>query len=204
MIRGLSVIGLLVVAGCTSGSFPWGNIIPPSVDFVLVQATDYVSKSPANAGTQEWVQMSDEWGDYMVIVPDLRVTHSDPFHPGSTYLDDVGGAAISYHVDFPAGGRWYVWVNAKPKSTEGNGVHVALNGKLEGPGKSMQWCTPTGIPSWSNMQRGTGPGEFHDCGRPGTIWLDVPGAGTHTVTFHQREDGFGMYEFLLTQQKTES
>jgi len=188
---------LPLLAGCSLLKLPAPKQSAPKSPApeasIRVLATDYIAATNATRGPQQWHRTRDTHGEYLIVLPDLRVTHSDPMSPG-TFFPDAGGARVDYAADFPAPGRWYVGVLGKPRSTEGNGVHVGLDGVIPPSGRQMQWCGPTDVPAWSTSQRDSGGTP---CGQPGTIWLDVPTPGVHTVSLHQREDGFGFYEFML-------
>lgn len=130
---------------------------------------------------------------YLEVLPDTRVTHADPMAPGS-YYDDLFGAALNYEIWFETPGTYYVWVRSYSTGTEDNGLHVGVNGQVPNSGRRIQRCG-TGSWSWTSAQRDSGGSV---CGVNGTITLDIPTPGLHTVTFYQREDGFEFDRFLMT------
>lgn len=130
---------------------------------------------------------------YMEVLPDSRVTHDDPLAAGSFY-DGAGGATLHYAILFETAGTYFVWVRAYSTGTEDNGLHVGLDGQLSESGLRIQRCG-TGDWSWTSAKRDTGGTA---CGVNGTITLAVPSPGLHTITFHQREDGFELDRFVLT------
>ncbi len=131
---------------------------------------------------------------YMECLPDLRVTEHDPLGPGTIYGDCVGGASLSYEIDFQTTGTYYVWVRVYSTGKEDNGMHVGIDGELPQTGVKIQWCGPD-VWRWSSAQRDSGGDP---CGVDGTITIEVAEPGLHTVTFHQREDGCEFDRFMLT------
>ena len=192
--------------GTTSGSGPHVQ----SAGIVVVEA-EHFSRSAANAGgTRQWYAQAggpvgpgpdpDGFHDgasgntYMEILPDTRVAEHDPL-TGDAFVDSgPGGATMEYDIIFDTPGVYFVWVRAFSTGTEDNGLHVGIDGTIYETGLKMQWCG-TGQWSWSNAQRGSGGSS---CGQAGTIMVNVPSAGFHTVSFHQREDGFEFDRFMLT------
>ena len=133
---------------------------------------------------------------YLELLPDIRVTHGDPFGPPTAIWGAAGtGPEMSFMVEFPEPGRYYVHVRALSTGSEDNGIHVGLNDDWPVHGERMQWCTGGRGWQWSSRQRdsgGAGP-----CGASHTVWLEVPSAGTHNVKFSAREDGFEFDRFIL-------
>ncbi len=140
---------------------------------------------------------------YMKILPDTRVTHSDKLIkampgniPSDANFSDFPGlmANLHYKVNFTKAGRYYVWARAYSTGPEDNGVHVGINGTFPKSGERLQWCTGKDSWYWNSAQRT----DANHCGEDGKIWLDVPSAGIHTITFTLREDGFEMDRWLMT------
>jgi hypothetical protein len=130
----------------------------------------------------------------MECLPDTRVTEHDSLSGGAFYDTAPGGATLEYDIIFDTPGVYFVWVRAYSTGTEDNGLHVGIDGGVYDNGQKMQWCG-TGQWTWSSAQRGSGGSS---CGQDGTIMINVPSAGFHTVVFHQREDGFEFDRFMLT------
>lgn len=135
---------------------------------------------------------------YLEILPDTRRTHSDQLITGVNYSNTPGQAAVlKYTVRINNPGRYYVWVRAFSTGSEDNGIHVGLNGNWPASGARMQWCDGKNTWFWNSAQR---TAAVH-CGVAGLIYLDIPSAGTHTITFSMREDGFEFDSFILTKQQ---
>jgi hypothetical protein len=178
---------------------------------VIVEAEHYTSVRADVLGVRQWYLQAGaaagpgpdpdgyhegaSGGAYLEVLPDTRVTHSDPMAPGSFYEDDRG-AALSYDILFENAGTYYVWVRSYSTGTEDNGLHVGVNGELHDSGRKIQRCG-TGSWSWTNAQRDSGGSP---CGVRGTITINIPSPGRHTITFYQREDGFEFDRFVLTTQ----
>jgi len=133
---------------------------------------------------------------YLEILPDTRVTHSDPLVNGVSFSNKPGALGIlSYKIYFNNPGKYYVWVRAHSTGTEDNGIHVGLNGNWPGTGERMQWCSGKNQWTWESKQRT----HANHCGEPRKIYLDIPSKGIHTINFSMREDGFEFDKFYLTQ-----
>ncbi len=138
-------------------------------------------------------------GGYLEILPDTRVTHGDPLQNGVSFSNTPGQAAIvNYKVKFTNPGKYFVWVRAFSTGSEDNGVHVGINGTWPASGQRMQWCTGKNQWTWESKQR---TGANH-CGEPQKIFINVPSAGVHTISFSMREDGFEMDKFVLSKAYT--
>lgn len=182
--------------------------------YVKVEAEDRAYwKYPEDNGLREWavIKMNSKQtqgdpdpshaatasgGAYLEALPDTRVTHDDKLIRGENFSNEAGKmAVIGYPIRFNTPGRYYVWVRAYSTGSEDNGIHVGLNGEWPASGRRMQWCKGKNAWTWESKQRTK---EEH-CGIPELIYLDIPSAGTHTVMFSMREDGFEFDAFVLSQ-----
>ncbi len=138
-------------------------------------------------------------GGYLEILPDTRVTHSDQLVAGENFSNVPGQLTIvDYKVKFSSAGKYFVWVRAYSTGTEDNGVHVGIDGTWPESGKRLQWCTGKNQWTWESKQRT----DANHCGEAQKIYLDVPSAGVHTISFSLREDGFEMDKFVLSKTYT--
>ena len=188
----------------SGGSDQWAIMITRSPENdIRVEAESFVSQRLT--GKRQWCKSQDcpkAWQNiapgtdaFIAITPDTRRTHDDTLKRGENFSNKPGEMAIvSYNVEFPMAGRWYVWVRAFSRGSEDNSVHVGLNGHWPDSGARMQYCPGRHQWFWDSRQRTI---EDH-CGVIGGVWIDVPSAGTHTVEFSMREDGFIMDAFYLT------
>jgi hypothetical protein len=138
---------------------------------------------------------------YLEILPDTRVTHNDPLNRGTAFKNYPGNnpvGVLEYDITFPEAGTYYVWVRAHPTGSEDNGIHVGLNGNWPDSGARIQWCGTSGW-AWSGELR-IDPDQHCNSGVRATI--DVPTAGTHTVMFSMREDGFEFDRFIFTKDQS--
>lgn len=132
---------------------------------------------------------------YIKVLPDTRKTHADKLIHGENFSNQPGVlAVVSYKVHFTKPGRYYVWVRAFSSGSEDNGIHVGLNGSWPEHGQRMQWCQGKHDWRWESKQR---TAKEH-CGVPHEIYLDIPKAGEHVISFSMREDGFEFDRFLMT------
>jgi len=189
--------------------------IPLEVDgLVAVEAENFVSQSKTNI--REWFIVdgvnitptpdldsshhdSASGGAYLEILPDTRVTHDDGLIWGENITDTSGEmAVIDYNVNFTNPGKYYVWVRAYSTGSEDNGIHVGLNGNWPSTGNKMQWCEGKNAWTWASKQRT----DANHCGEEEKIYIDIPSAGVHTISFSMREDGFEFDKFVLSQVYT--
>jgi len=150
---------------------------------------DFADPDPSHAATASG-------GEYLEILPDTRVTHDDPLVYG-TSLAVHGGemAVLSYSIELPRAGLYYVWVRAYSTGSEDNGIHVGMNGYWPSTGARIQWCANKNAWTWSSAQRV----EFDHCGLPTMISVYASEPGAHRIEFSMREDGFEFDKFALTQ-----
>ena len=129
-------------------------------------------------------------GEYMEVLPDFRVTHDDPFHPSGSLWDAFKGPELTYTINFPEAGRYFVHVRAYSTGSEDNGAHVGLNGDFPPQARRMQWCRGKNKWTWSSAQRDSGGAG--SCGLEKTVYLDVPSGGVHEVNLQagQRAESF--------------
>ena len=133
---------------------------------------------------------------YLEILPDTRRNHQDKLIAGENFSNKPGQLAIlHYQVKINTPGKYYVWVRAYSTGSEDNGIHVGLDGEWVDSGQRMQWCEGKQQWAWASKQRTK---EVH-CGVERQIFLDIPEAGMHTISFSMREDGFEFDKWILTQ-----
>ena len=199
----------VLIVSLLIGPAAWADTFIEFGGRVVVEAEHYESKTADVTGTRAWyVQQGASSGPgpdpdpfhtgasgnaYVECKPDTRVTHSDPFEPGSFYNSTLEGARLNYRIYFQTPGTYWVWVRTQSTGTEDNGIHVGVNGSIPATGWRIQWCG--GGWRWSNAQRDSGGSA---CGVNGTIRVTIPSAGEHVISFWQREDGCEMDRFLLT------
>ncbi len=132
---------------------------------------------------------------YLEILPDTRRTHGDKLIRGTNFAPEAGEMAVlSYKVHFTTPGKYYVWVRAYSTGSEDNGLHVGIDGQWPDSGQRLQWCQGKNEWRWESKQRT----EEQHCGEPYKIFLDVPTAGEHTISFSMREDGFEFDKWIMT------
>lgn len=194
---------MAIGAAPEGGSGKWVALVQRAAEEnILVEAEDFTAQRLNDV--RSWCKAQDcppGWerpraAGYIALTPDTRQTHDDKIVHGENFSSEPGKMAIvSYDVDFPAAGRWYLWVRIFAKGSEDNGIHAGLNGEWPESAARIQYCPGRGRWYWDSRQRTSGD----HCGVRGGIWLDVPEAGRHTVEFSMREDGLVMDAFYLTQ-----
>jgi|GEM_PF-359957 len=136
-------------------------------------------------------------GAYLEILPDTRVTHDDQLINGENFTNTGGSIAVlDYKINFTNPGKYFVFVRAYSTGTEDNGIHVGINGTWPASGNKMQWCAGKNKWTWESKQRTAA----NHCGEEQKIFLNIPSAGEHIISFSMREDGFEFDKFVLTQE----
>ncbi|MEM6802534.1 MAG: DUF5060 domain-containing protein [Bacteroidota bacterium] len=191
---------------------PGNSLILEEVNGVLaIEAEHFITQTKTDK--RQWYLTSDQdtpgitpdpdpnhsngasQGGYLEILPDTRVTHSDPLVNGESFSNTPGVLAIvDYQVYINNPGRFYVWVRAYSTGTEDNGVHVGLDGNWPASGQRLQWCNGKNAWTWESKQRTTA----NHCGEAQLIYLDINDRGLHTISFSMREDGFEMDKIVLS------
>lgn len=222
VLNTILVAVLLVISSCSqnqpeasdSAEQVASQVVLQELDgYVEVEAENFHRKS-ANNAPREWYLISTDSlrahavtdqaasassETYMEGLPDTRVTHDDSLIVGTNFFPEPGvGPILEYDVSFNTPGRYIVWARAHSTGTEDNGIHVGINGEWPEGGQRMQWCDGKGMWTWASAQRVP---ENH-CGVPKTIYLDIPEAGTHTIQFSMREDGFEFDKWIMTMDTT--
>ncbi len=136
---------------------------------------------------------------YLEILPDTRVTHDDPLVNGESFSNTPGIVGVlDYKVKFTTPGRYFVWVRLYSTGAEDNGIHVGIDGTWPASGQRMQWCAGKNQWTWESKQRT----NANHCGEAELIYIDVPTAGIHTISFSMREDGVEIDKFVMSQSYT--
>jgi len=192
-----------------------GKVFEEKNGVAAVEAEDFVSQE--KTGKRKWFVLNSNTtgtptpdpdanhangasnGGYLEILPDTRVTHGDPLIAGENFSNVAGQLTIvNYKVKFSSPGKYFVWVRAHSTGTEDNGVHVGIDGTWPASGQRMQWCAGKNQWTWESKQRT----NANHCGEAQKIFLNVPSAGVHTISFSLREDGFEMDKFVLSKAYT--
>lgn len=179
---------------------------------IVVEAEDFATKNErwvlTNATTPAQENDPDAnhsdgavGGHYLELLPDIRVTHEDPFGPPDGYWPAPGeGPEASYPIVFPEPGRYHVHVRAYSTGTEDNGIHVGLDGNWPQSGRRLQHCSSRANDwRWSSSQRDSGGSS---CGIEKTVWLTVDEAGPHEFRISAREDGYEIDRVMLVKDLT--
>ena len=208
----LAVINFHVAAQSTSDPIVGADFVAQEDNgFVAVEAEHFFSQEQsgvrafhittptqqprANSDGDEphWIGASGN--AYVEALPDTRRNHSEKLKPGVNFSNEPGKLAIlNYKVHFNNPGRYYVWVRAYSTGSEDNGLHVGIDGTWPDHGQRLQWCDGKHSWWWESKQRT----EKVHCGVAHEIYIDVPTAGEHTISFSMREDGFEFDRWLMT------
>lgn len=132
---------------------------------------------------------------YLKILPDTRRSQKEELIEGENFSNTPGKLGVlEYKVFFNNPGKYYVWVRAYSTGSEDNGLHVGMDGTWVESGQRMQWCEGKSQWTWASRQRT----PKQHCGVEQMIFLDVPSAGLHTISFSMCKDGFEFDKFVLS------
>ncbi len=157
-------------------------------NFVSVEVENFTSNVPA--GNHAWVPSSQagfSGSGGMITTPDT----------GTIKNGANGSPLLTYNVNFPAAGTYYVWVRGLGDTNaagegKNDSVHVGLNGSfLASADKIDQF--PVGSWSWTNSTRD-----------PAVATISIPSPGNHTVNVWMREDGLALDKLEFTTDITYS
>ncbi len=148
---------------------------------LTVEAEDFLLRT--NTSSHRWVNANlagASSNGSMITTPDVLSLKSD----------EKNSPMLSYLLNFPEQGKYYLWVRGwGDERSNGAGssdsINAGLNGKLSATADKID-----GFPNGWHWSRRTRDGV------PAT--LTVPSAGTHSVNFWMREDGFAIDKFVLT------
>ena len=132
---------------------------------------------------------------YLEVLPDFRVTHEDAFHPSGSLWNAGSGPELTYTINFPEAGRYFVHLRAYSTGSEDNGAHVGINDDFPPQARRVQWCAGKNRWTWSSAQRDSGGAG--SCGVEKTVFIDVPTPGAHTINIQSREDGFELDRVVM-------
>lgn len=133
-------------------------------------------------------------GVYFELLPDTRVTHEDPIVGGFWGPPGVG-PQMTWSINVPEPGRYYIHARAYSTGTEDNGIHIGFNGGWPISGRTLQICSAGKRAwAWSSNKRDSGGAS---CGISHTSFLDFENAGPHTINVSAREDGFELDKLTL-------
>lgn len=128
---------------------------------------------------------------YLELLPDARQKDEDAINSKSS-IKGLGGqaAVISYMIEFPAAGKYYVWIRGLSTDGDDNTLHVGINNIWPESGKKMMFNSKQW--KWSNTQRDT----------RAAITIDVPAKGRQELMLSMREDGCEIDRILVTGDST--
>lgn len=183
-----------------------------TADYISIsfEAEEYISKDDrwvmTDASTGQLPEDEDpdpnhsdtaSGGVYFEVLPDVRVTHADTFGPPTPYWGAAGGGpSMTWAVNVPEPGRYYIHARAYSTGTEDNGIHFGIDGTWPTTSNRMQFCSAGKRAwTWSSAQRDAG--GLGSCGRQKTLYVDIETAGPHTISASAREDGFELDRVVM-------
>ena len=161
---------------------------------LVIEAEDFATKSPSTYGgytqVHTWHLKTDTTGysgeGFMQVLPDERPESGE----GPSSPRNRSGAELTYPIRVENPGTYIVWVRGRAMGGESNGLHVGLNGELEGKGldaSNMSDFRPHKAWQWDSDRK-------HGFSEPARI--DLP-AGDHTLHVWNRDDGFRFDKLIL-------
>lgn len=196
--RGLSLLltwlGVASVAAATAGASDASAIHLECEGVLVIEAECYSGRSDSTyaryAHVHSW-QVKESvlagGGRYMEVVPDERGEDGE----GPPSPRDTSGAAMTYRVRITQAGTYFVFVRGMCQGGESNGVHVGINGVLEGRGPGAS--NMSGFRPREQWQWESGRKEGFEA--PARLVLS---AGDHVLNIWSRDDGFKFDRIVLT------
>ena len=217
------LVGTVALAAIGGAVTPAGAVeVRERTDYVavIVEAEEYatlgdrwIPTDSSTAPTPETTPDPDgnhsagaSGGVYLEVLPDHRQKHELTVPEGTplsmSFWGPGDGPTLTYAVDFPEPGRYFVHVRAYSTGSEDNGIHIGLNGRWPQSGTALQLCTSGARDwRWSNKKRESGG---FACGIRDTIWLDVAEAGPATLALSAREDGFELDRVMMIKDRSDN
>jgi hypothetical protein len=154
---------------------------------VVIEAEHYFAARSAADG-HLWVPLKARAGasgtNYMQILPDSGINVGN--NPGFE-----NGAQLDFKIEFNRAGTHYLWVRGGDPVAGGAGdsVHAGINGQTTPTATQISGAPTFNVTGWNWVGNINGDTRTQ---------IEVPSAGTHTVNFWMREDGFLMDKIILT------
>lgn len=145
---------------------------------VVINGNNYIENIAATDG-KTW-ESTTRGGLAGITVPD-----DDSGQTSDTTVGYNDAAEVRYQVDFTNEGTYYVWLLASKPNGRSDEVYVALTGN-----------TPSGY--YDSDETNDSIEWFNDVDN-GTNRLTIPTQGTHQISVWARDDGFELYQIILTQ-----
>jgi hypothetical protein len=167
-----------------------GALVPSGPqNFVVAEAENFDVNTPRvyNAGsgdTEYYWQFENTRAGFS----GAGVMHNLPDIEGNRPSGNEG-CSLDFCVNFPAAGTYYFWVRGGANDGAANSVHIGIDGTVPATGVNLQDSFDTPGYAWCGWINGA---------RNDRAYVDVPGAGLHTVHIFMREDGFFADKLLLT------
>lgn len=138
-------------------------------------------------------------GAYIEVLPDTFVHQHERGIDGINIgLAPGSMAVVHYPIHFTQPGRYYIWTRMRSNDDEDNTLNFGLNDDWPASARCLQFPKLQKKWWWGGVIRDArGPSFPHH-----RAYIDVPGAGVHTVMYSMREDGMEFDKFLLTMDGT--
>jgi subtilisin family serine protease len=104
------------------------------------------------------------------------------------------GHRLDYSIDFQTAGRYYVWLRLKAPDSDGNSVHVGLDGIPLTTGTEGIRVISYNTPQWSSSSWGSN--------QTSQVTFDVNGSSRHVLNLWTAKDGVCIDQILLTDDWT--
>ena len=142
---------------------------------VVINAGNYVDNIARN--NKQWGSVSRS-GKTGLAVPDKGASYT-----GSSY--STNAPELQYAVDFTNIGKYYIWLLGSYPNTGGNSAYVGLTNSPPPSNNYMTSSAGANQVKWFNTANGAN-------------YLNVTAPGPQTISVWMREDGFELYQILLT------
>lgn len=164
-----------------------GHVIDPSIN----EDMNLVIQKEAESFDKSIDRVPLYWGEFSnSTFPGIvmRSARNASIIPGPSPVSVVNSSELSYAINFPSAGIYYVWVKSFSFNVSDNSVRIGLDGRL--PRYNYLRGFNEHLP-WTNADY-TGS----------AVYLNITRAGVHNVSFWARTDEFIFDSFILTKNAT--
>lgn len=159
--------------------------------WVLIDS-QWIAQLEAISNSTEIHLNSSNSAGYLKVLPDLKVADSDPITADSVWDNTGAGPQLHYDIELDLAGRYQVFARMYSSGPYDDSMAVAIDGQWSANNAVLQTCGIRNAWTWS------------DCPDTTPAYLEVVGAGVHTLQFSALEDGVEFDQFVLRRIDDES
>ena len=124
-------------------------------------------------------------GQYMELLPDVKVTNADEAGSDNVWPIPGQGPQVQFDINIAQAGTYAVYVRAYSTGEFDDTIHVGFDGIWPLSGANINTCSTRDTWIWTQ------------CANTDAPTIKIPTSGTHTIQFAGRDDGFEFDQFVL-------